>query len=181
MTNRFRISSTLPRKAERVRSFAGRSAAAKRVLPMGLFNLEKILVSTEQFFALQPRNCRSQQRSRFGLKLGTEERIERYDPVKIAAISARSFRDAIERLSRYKQLTCPEEIRVVKRGNESLSSSSGFSRIDKETAVCWWTCVSRGSSLWRIGALAALCVPNGWSFNELQASRNVRKTHSRVQ
>ena len=38
--------------------------------------------------------------------------------MKIAAISARSFRDAIERISRYKQLTCPEEIRLVERGNE---------------------------------------------------------------
>jgi AraC-like DNA-binding protein len=55
----------------------------------------------------------------FGLKLGTEERVERYDPVKIAAISARSFRDAIERISRYKQLTCPEEIRVAERGDEA--------------------------------------------------------------
>jgi hypothetical protein len=55
--------------------------------------------------------------SAIGLKLGTEERIERYDPVKLAAISARSFR-AVERLSRYKQLTCPEEIRLVERGNE---------------------------------------------------------------
>jgi Arabinose-binding domain of AraC transcription regulator, N-term len=36
----------------------------------------------------------------FGLKLGKEERVERYDPVKIIAISARSFRDAIERISR---------------------------------------------------------------------------------
>jgi AraC-like DNA-binding protein len=38
--------------------------------------------------------------------------------VKLAALSARSFRDAVERLSRYKQLTCPEEIRLVERGNE---------------------------------------------------------------
>ncbi len=43
---------------------------------------------------------------------------ERYDPVQLAALSARSFRDAVERSSRYKQLTCPEEIRLVERGNE---------------------------------------------------------------
>jgi hypothetical protein len=37
--------------------------------------------------------------------------------IKIAALSARSFRDAVERLARCKQLTCPEEIRLVERGN----------------------------------------------------------------
>jgi Arabinose-binding domain of AraC transcription regulator, N-term len=52
------------------------------------------------------------------LKLGTEERVERYDPIKLTALSARSFRDAIERSARYKQLTCPEEIRLVVRGDE---------------------------------------------------------------
>jgi AraC-like DNA-binding protein len=48
-----------------------------------------------------------------GLKLGSEERIERYDPIAIAALYTRSFRDALERMARYKRLTCPEEIRMV--------------------------------------------------------------------
>jgi len=86
---------------------------------MGLFHQDKILVSTEEFFALYRGIAESSSDPGFGLKLGTEERVERYDPIKIAALSARSFRDAVERLSRYKQLTCPEEIRLVKRGNES--------------------------------------------------------------
>jgi hypothetical protein len=75
---------------------------------MGLFSLEKILVSTEQFFALHRGIAEASIDPGFGLKLGNEERAERYDPVKIIAISTRSFRDAIERISRYKQLTCPE-------------------------------------------------------------------------
>jgi AraC-like DNA-binding protein len=83
-----------------------------------LFNLERILVSTEEFFALHRGIAGASNDPSFGLKLGTEERVERYDPVKLAALSARSFRDAVERLSRYKQLTCPEEIRLVGRGNE---------------------------------------------------------------
>jgi AraC-like DNA-binding protein len=86
---------------------------------MGLFNQDKILVSTEELFSLYRGIAESSSDPGFGLKLGTEERVERYDPIKIAALSARSFRDAVERLSRYKQLTCPEEIRLVKRGNES--------------------------------------------------------------
>jgi AraC-like DNA-binding protein len=88
-------------------------------LPMGLFNEDKILVSTEEFFALYRGIAEASNDPAFGLKLGTEERVERYDPITIAALSARSFRDGVERLSRHKQLTCPEEIRVVKRRNES--------------------------------------------------------------
>ncbi|HEV2396294.1 MAG TPA: AraC family transcriptional regulator [Candidatus Sulfotelmatobacter sp.] len=117
MTNRFRVSSTLPRKLEEL----GLSPAAvlpQAGLPIALFNQEKILVSTEEFFALYRGIAEATNDPGFGLKLGTEERIERYDPIKIAALSARSFRDAVERLSRYKQLTCPEAIRVVERANE---------------------------------------------------------------
>jgi hypothetical protein len=83
-----------------------------------LFNLDRILVSTEEFFALHQGIAEASNDPAFGLKLGTEERDERYDPVKLAALSARSFRDAVGRLSRYKQLTCPEEIRLVERGKE---------------------------------------------------------------
>jgi AraC-like DNA-binding protein len=83
-----------------------------------LFKLERILVNTEEFFALHRGIAEASNDPAIGLKLGTEERVERYDPVKLAALSARSFREAVERLSRYKQLTCPEEIRLVERGNE---------------------------------------------------------------
>jgi AraC-like DNA-binding protein len=53
-----------------------------------------------------------------GLRLGAETRIERYDPITIGAVSARSLRDALARLARYKQLVCPEELSVVERGGE---------------------------------------------------------------
>jgi len=118
MTNRFRISSTLPRKLTEL-GLSPDTVLRQAELPMGLFNQDKILVSTEEFFALYRGIAESSSDPGFGLKLGTEERVERYDPIKIAALSARSFRDAVERLSRYKQLTCPEEIRLAKRGNES--------------------------------------------------------------
>ena len=39
-----------------------------------------------------------------GLRLGGERRVEQYDPIALAALSARSFRDALGRLARYKQL-----------------------------------------------------------------------------
>ena len=118
MTKQFRVSTTLPRKLKEL-GLSPDAVLRRAGLPLGLFKMDKILVSTEEFFALHRGIAEASNDPCFGLKLGTEERVERYDPVKIAAISARSFRDAIERISRYKQLTCPEEIRVVERGNES--------------------------------------------------------------
>jgi len=51
---------------------------------MGLFKMDKILVSTEEFFALHRGIAEASNDPCFGLKLGSEERVERYDPVKIA-------------------------------------------------------------------------------------------------
>jgi len=117
MSNRFRVSSTLPRKLKEL-GLSPDTVLRQAGLPTSLFKLERILVSTEEFFALYRGMAEASNDPTIGLKLGTEERVERYDPVKLAALSARSFRDAVERLSRYKQLTCPEEIRLVERGNE---------------------------------------------------------------
>src|SRR5437879_5538955 len=117
MSNRFRVSSTLPRKLKEL-GLSSDAVLRQAGLPTGLFKLERILVNTEEFFALHRGIAEASNDPAIGLKLGTEERVERYDPVKLAALSARSFREAVERLSRYKQLTCPEEIRLVERGNE---------------------------------------------------------------
>ena len=71
------------------------------------------MVTTEEFFALYRAIGEVSRDPTIGLKLGSEQRVERYDPVAIAAIYTRSFRDALSRIARYKQLTCPEEIRVT--------------------------------------------------------------------
>jgi AraC-like DNA-binding protein len=117
MNNRFRVSSTLPRKLEEL-GISPDTVLRQAGLPTGLFKLERILVSTEEFFALYRGIAEASNDPASGLKLGTEERVERYDPIKLAALSARSFRDAIERSARYKQLTCPEKIRLLERGDE---------------------------------------------------------------
>src|SRR5437870_12329723 len=117
MTKQFRVQSTLPRALDDL-ALAPEAVLRHAGLRMGVFSSDKILVSTAELFALYRGIAEASNDPGFGLKLGTEDRVERYDPIKLAALSARSFRDAIERLSRYKQLTCPEEIRVVERGNE---------------------------------------------------------------
>jgi AraC-like DNA-binding protein len=118
MSNRFRVSSTLPRKLQEL-GLSPDTVLRRAGLPIGLFNQARVLVSTEEFFSLYRGIAEVCNDPGFGLKLGTEPRIERYDPIKLAALSARSFRDAVQRLTRYKQLTCPEEIRVVERDQES--------------------------------------------------------------
>jgi len=101
---------------------AGLSPAAvlrRAGLPVGLFNQDRILLTTEEFFAFYRAIAEISGDPAIGLKLGTEDRMERYDPIAIAAVCTRSLRDAIGRIGRYKQLTCPEKIDLVERGNES--------------------------------------------------------------
>jgi AraC-like DNA-binding protein len=117
MTNRFRVPSTLPRRLEEL-GLSPVVVLRQAGLPMGLFDQEKILVTTEELFALHRGISEVSADPAIGLKLGTEERVERYDPIAIAALYTRSFRDALQRVARYKQLTCPEEIRLAERGNE---------------------------------------------------------------
>lgn len=118
MTNsRFRVASTLARSLEELGVSPARALRAAG-LPRGLFDQEKIYLSTEELFALYRGVAAASPDPAIGLKLGTEQRVERYDPVAIAALSARSLRDALQRLARYKQLTCPEELQVTERGDE---------------------------------------------------------------
>jgi AraC-like DNA-binding protein len=117
MNNRFRVSRLLERRLQDV-GLSPAAVLAQAGLPLGLFNEQRILLTTEEFFALYRGIADASRDPAIGLKLGTEDRIELYDPIKIAALSTRSLRSAIERLSRYKQLTCPEKIDLVERGSE---------------------------------------------------------------
>ena len=107
-----------PAQARGARRALRRDVLRQAGLPPGLFDQEKILVSTEELFALYRGLAEASRDPAIGLKLGTEHRVERYDPIAIAAVSARSLRDALQRLARYKQLTCPEELEVAERGEE---------------------------------------------------------------
>ena len=117
MLNLFRVSTTLPRKLEEL-GVSPALVLRQADLPPGLLDQEKILVSTEEFFALYRGLAEASRDPAIGLKLGSEDRVERYDPITLAALSARSLRDALGRLARYKQLTCPEAVDVVERGDE---------------------------------------------------------------
>jgi AraC-like DNA-binding protein len=88
-------------------------------LPANLFEQEKIYVTTAEVFAIWRTVAELSPDPGFGLQLGTEIRFERSHPVSIAGVCSRTFGDALQRLARYKQLTCPEEIRVHRKAQET--------------------------------------------------------------
>jgi AraC-like DNA-binding protein len=117
MVNRFRVSTLLARKLEEL-GVSPANVLRRAGLPAGLFEQERIQVSTEELFALYRGIAEASEIPAIGLQLGTEPRVERYDPLGLTAISARTLRDALARLARYKQLTCPEELQVSEHGDE---------------------------------------------------------------
>ena len=177
MTNRFRVSSTLPRRLEEL-GLSPEVVLRQAGLPMGLFQEDKILVSTEEFFALYRGIAETSNDPGFGLKLGTEDRVERYDPIKIAALSARSFRDAVERLARYKQLTCPEEIRFIERGNECAVQFAWLLAHEKEPPLLVDVCFAWIVAIARRGTGRRLN-PKRVEFQRAPVHREIYEAHFR--
>lgn len=117
MTDRFRIAGNFAQRlAEQQVPLATLLRTAG--LPPGFFQQEKIQVSTAELFALWRAVGEVSTDPAIGLKLGSEPRLERFQPTSIAAVCSRTFGDAVERMGRYKQLVCPEEIRIHHSGKE---------------------------------------------------------------
>jgi AraC-like DNA-binding protein len=177
MTNHFRVPSLLPRKLEEL-ALSPNGVLRQAGLSAGLFNQEKILVSTDEYFALYRGIAGATDDPGFGLKLGTEDRVERYDPIRIAALSAPSFRDALQRIARYKQLTCPEEIRVVERGNECTVQFVWLLAHEKEPALLLDMCFAWIVAIARRGVGRALS-PKRVEFQRTPAHREMYEAHFR--
>jgi AraC-like DNA-binding protein len=89
-------------------------------LPSGLFEQERILVTTPELFALWREIGRAGQPG-IGLALGSETKAENFDPITLAALSTPSFGDAMRQVARYKLLSCPEEVvHNMSRGEWSI-------------------------------------------------------------
>src|SRR2546428_1950604 len=111
MSNQFKVSKLWAQRLQE--HHISLPAVLRRAgLPAGFFQQEKIYVTTAELFALWRAVGEMSGDPVIGLKLGAEARLERYDPAAIAAVCSRSFRDAVQRIAFYKQLTCPEEIRI---------------------------------------------------------------------
>jgi AraC-like DNA-binding protein len=150
MTNRFRLSTMLARRLED-RGISPLAVLRQAGLPMGILNEEKVLLTTEEFFAFYRGIAEVSSDPTIGLKLGTEDRMERYDPIAIATVSTRSLRDAVGRIGRYKQLTCPEKISLVERGNESAVHFTWLLAHEEEPAMLVDVCFAWILSIARRG------------------------------
>ena len=87
------------------------SAVLRRAgLPQSFLDQPRVLLKTEELFALWRAIGEVSDNPAIGLLLGTETKTERFHPVSLAALSTENFGQAVKQMARYKQLTCPEEI-----------------------------------------------------------------------
>lgn len=118
MSDRLRISNTWGKRF--IDQKIALPALLRRAgLPVGLFEQEKVYLTTAQLFALWRSVGETSSDPAIGLKLGSETRLARSHPAGIAVLCSRTFEDALQRLARYKQLTCPEEIRIARKSQEA--------------------------------------------------------------
>jgi AraC-like DNA-binding protein len=175
MTTRFRVASTLARKLEEIGVRPG-DVLRRAGLPASLFDPDKILVSTEELFALYRGIAQASRDPSVGLKLGTEPRVERYDPIAMAAVSARSFRDALQRLARYKQLTCPEELQVAERKDECSVQFRWLLAQETEPPVLVDVCFARVVEIARRG-IGAPVTPKRLELRRAAGDREMYEAH----
>ena len=117
MNKHFRVSGSTFSKLEEL----GVSAAAvlrRAGLPQGYSKEPRVLLKTEELFTLWRAIGEVSANPAIGLLLGTETKTERFHPVSLAALSTENFASAVKQMARYKQLTCPEEIRQEKDEEE---------------------------------------------------------------
>jgi AraC-like DNA-binding protein len=105
----FRFSGTNFTKLEELGVRA--SAVLRRAgLPQSFIGQPRVLLKTEELFALWRAIGEVSGNPAIGLLLGTENQTSRFHPIGLAALSSENFGAAIDQMARYKQLTCPEEI-----------------------------------------------------------------------
>ena len=140
MSNQFKVSNLWAQRLQEHR--ISLPAVLRRAgLPAGFFQQEKIYVTTAELFALWRAVGETSGDPAIGLKLGSEARLERYDPAAIAAVCSRSFRDAVQRIAFYKQLSCPEEIRI-RTVRDETSVEFAFIQAEGEPDVLVDICLS---------------------------------------
>src|SRR5260370_42703466 len=117
MNKHFRFSGSTFSKLEEL---GVRASAILRTagLPQGFIDQPRVLLKTEELFALWRAVGEVSTNPAIGLQLGTETKTERFHPMGLAALSSENFCSSIDKMARYKQLTCPEEILQEKEDEE---------------------------------------------------------------
>lgn len=114
MSDRVRIAHTLSSRLSRL-GILQQAVLRRARLPQDLLEQASVQVRTVELFALYEALAAVVPEPAFGLDLGTEPTMEGYDPIAIAALCARSLRDAMKRISRYKQVVCAERLALTER------------------------------------------------------------------
>lgn len=91
-------------------------------LPRALMSEARPTVTTAQFFAFWHAVQAVCQDPSLGLRLGDGTRSEVYDMVTAAALHSGTLGGALDKLARYKRLTCPEDV-VVELGRDEAAVS----------------------------------------------------------
>ncbi len=117
MNKHFRFSGNTFRKMEEL-GIRASEVLRRAGLSQSLSAEARVLLTTEELFALWRAVGEVSLDPAIGLLLGTETKTERFNPVSLAALSTENFGQAVEKMARYKQLTCPEEIRQETSGEE---------------------------------------------------------------
>jgi AraC-like DNA-binding protein len=117
MNKHFRFSGSTFGRLEELEVSA--AAVLRRAgLSQSLVNQPRVLLSTEELFALWQAIGEVSGVPGVGLRLGSESKVERFHPVGVAALASENFGAGINQMARYKQVTCPEEIVQKKRDGE---------------------------------------------------------------
>lgn len=109
MSRHFRVSKNLPEKLIHA-GIQVPDVLRTACLPRTIFEQDKILLSTEELFALWRAIGAASKDPAVGLKMGTETQSAKFHPSGIAALSAASFGECIDCMARYKKLSAPEEV-----------------------------------------------------------------------
>lgn len=120
-------------------------------LPRDLFEQTRVLVTTQELFALWRAIEAASDDALIGLKLGVETKMERFHPMAIAALSTENFKTAVEHMARFKKLTAPEEILSELADGQFRVSFRWLLAVDAEPQVLADYCSSWMVSLARHG------------------------------
>lgn len=156
MIRHFRVPGSLRTKLEE--SGVRASAVLRRAgLPRDLFDQTRILVTTDELFALWRAISEVSKDPAIGLKLGTETRIERFHRHTIAALSTESFGAAVQHIARYKRLSAPEEILHELDEKEWSIRFNWTLAVDVEPQVLIENCFAWTLAIARQGSGTRLC------------------------
>jgi AraC-like DNA-binding protein len=144
----------------------------KAGLPRDLFDQTRVLVSTEELFALWRAIESVSDDSLIGLKLGVETKTERFHPMAIAALSTQNLVSATEHMARFKKLTAPEEILTQLDEEEYTVGFRWLLAVDAEPQVLTDYCFAWMLSLARHGTGTQL---NPVRVEYVQQRTNVRQ------